>query len=181
MPSGASVHASCVLIGARAILIRGPSGCGKSRLALRLVQAHHAGGSSFARLIGDDRIHLGAAHGRLIARPAPALAGLIEVRGLGIRRMDYEPAAIVGLIVDLADERAERMPDVVASRIVIEGVAVPRISLPPACDPLVVIEAYLKSMVAEPGATGARGAIPHISDPADASAMISFRTGTVTR
>ncbi len=36
---GASVHASAVLVGARAVLIRGPAGAGKSRLALDLLTA----------------------------------------------------------------------------------------------------------------------------------------------
>ena len=64
----------------------------------------------FARLVGDDRIALAAAHGRLLARPAQALAGLIEVRGLGIRRLAHEPVAVVGLVVDLAGPEAERLP-----------------------------------------------------------------------
>ena len=81
------MHASAVLVGARAVLIRGPSGAGKSRLALELIQAAQAGGLLFARLVGDDRVHLEAAGGRLLVRPAQALAGLIEVRGLGIVRL----------------------------------------------------------------------------------------------
>ena len=56
----------------------------------------HRGGAQpgllrFARLVGDDRVHRRAAGGRLLVRPAPALAGLIEVRGLGIRRLAHEP------------------------------------------------------------------------------------------
>ncbi len=49
-------------------------------------------------------------HGRLLVRPAEAIAGLIEVRGLGIRRLAYEPVAVVGLVVDLAVADAERLP-----------------------------------------------------------------------
>jgi len=84
-----TVHASAVLAGARAVLIRGPAGSGKSQLALALIQAAETGLLRFARLVGDDRVHLEARHGRLIVRPAAALAGLIEVRGLGIRRLDH--------------------------------------------------------------------------------------------
>src|ERR1700681_129941 len=108
--TNATVHASAVLAGARAILIRGPAGAGKSRLALGLIQAAQCGLLSFARLVGDDRLELAASHGRLLARPAQALAGLIEVRGVGIRRVDYEPVAVVGLVVDLAVAEAERLP-----------------------------------------------------------------------
>jgi len=85
-----SIHASAVLIGARAALIQGPSGSGKSRLALALLQAAGQGLIPFARLVADDRAHVEAVHGRLLVRPAAALAGLIEVRGLGIRRRVLE-------------------------------------------------------------------------------------------
>ena len=65
----------------------------------------------FARLVADDRAHVEAVHGRLLVRPAPALAGLIEVRGLGIRRVPHEPLAVVGLVVELGQPDAERLPD----------------------------------------------------------------------
>ena len=78
-----TVHASAVLIGARAVLIRGPSAAGKSRLALCLLLAAQSGLLPFARLVGDDRLHLEVHHERLLVRPPAALAGLIEVRGLG--------------------------------------------------------------------------------------------------
>ncbi len=81
----ATVHASAVLVGARAVLIRGPSGAGKSRLALDLIEAAARGRVRFARLVGDDRVHLEAwPAGFWCARPT-RLAGLIEVRGAGIR------------------------------------------------------------------------------------------------
>ena len=87
----ATIHASAVLTGARAVLIRGPSGAGKSRLALDLIEAGRAGVLRFARLVGDDRVHVQTAAGRLLVRPAETLAGLIEVRGLGVLRLPYEP------------------------------------------------------------------------------------------
>ncbi|MGB6965971.1 MAG: serine kinase, partial [Xanthobacteraceae bacterium] len=67
-----TVHASAVLVGARAVLIRGPSGAGKSRLALDLIEAGQSGRLLFTRLLGDDRVHLQNAGGRLLARPAEA-------------------------------------------------------------------------------------------------------------
>ena len=48
--------------------------------------------------------------GRLLVRPAEHFAGLIEVRGLGLRRVPFEPVAVVGLVVDLAAADAERLP-----------------------------------------------------------------------
>ena len=81
------MHASAVLAGSRATLIRGPSGSGKSRLALALIDAAVTGQIRFARLVADDRVEVTASHGRLLLRPPPALAGLIEVRSLGVRHV----------------------------------------------------------------------------------------------
>ena len=105
MTQGASVHASAVLVGDRAVLIRGPSGAGKSRLAFDLILAGRAGQLPPAVLVGDDRVHLDTVDGQLWVRPARELAGLIEIRGLGIRRCDFAIKAIVGIVVDLAAER----------------------------------------------------------------------------
>ena len=96
-----TIHASAVLVGARAVLIRGAAGAGKSSLAFALISAGEARPFRFARLVGDDRVHVEVAHGRLLVRPHATLAGLIEVRGLGIRRLPFEPVAAVGLVVDL--------------------------------------------------------------------------------
>jgi HPr kinase/phosphorylase len=129
-PTMTTIHASAVLIGRKAVLIRGASGSGKSRLALALVEAGRTGAGAlpFARLVGDDRVHIEARHGRLLVRPAPELAGLIEVRGLGIRRLPYEPLAAVGLIVDLGAPAA-RMPPPEAATAQIEGIALPRLAV----------------------------------------------------
>ena len=123
----ASVHASAVLVGDRAVLIRGPSGAGKSRLAFDLILAGRAGQLPPAILVGDDRVHLDTVAGQLWVRPAPELAGLIEIRGLGIRRCDFAGEAIVGLVVDLAAADAERLPPPEALAIRLNGVLIPRI------------------------------------------------------
>ena len=123
-----TIHASAVLVGTRAVLIRGPSGSGKSRLALELIAAAQSGPPRFARLVGDDRVHVEAAHGRLLVRPAAALAGLIEVRGVGIRKLPYEPSAVVGLVVDLAAQ-AERLPQADQQRTELEGVGLARLAV----------------------------------------------------
>jgi HPr kinase/phosphorylase len=125
-----TIHASAVLVGARAVLIRGPSGSGKSSLAYELISA--AGGAlRFARLVADDRAEVEPAAGRLLVRPAPALAGLIEVRGLGIRRLPHEPVAVVGLVVDLRAADAQRLPAPEQARITINGIALARLAIPP--------------------------------------------------
>src|ERR1700753_4417747 len=97
-----SVHASAVKVGERAVLIRGPSGSGKSRLAFDLVLAGRSGQLPPAVLVADDRVRLDTAGGELLVHGVPELAGLIEIRGLGIRRCDFVSGAVVGLVVDLA-------------------------------------------------------------------------------
>jgi len=141
----ASVHASAVLAGRSAILIRGPAGAGKSRLAMAVIQAAKCGLIAFARLVADDRVELTSAHGRLLARSAKALAGLIEVRGLGIRRLDYEPVAVIGLVVDLAISEAERLPREVERQIVIAGIRLPRLAVAMGADPLPMVLAFHSS------------------------------------
>jgi serine kinase of HPr protein (carbohydrate metabolism regulator) len=127
MSPAATVHASAVQAGDVGILIRGPSGSGKSRLAFDLIVAGRAGQIPPTRLVGDDRLLLGAESGRAVVRPAAQLEGLIEVRGLGIRRCDFVAQATVGLVVDLAAQDAARMPEPDALVAAIYGIKVPRI------------------------------------------------------
>ncbi len=129
--SPSTVHATALIVGHRGILIRGPSGSGKSRLALSLLQS---AGSGFVRLVGDDRIHLAAVNGRLLMRPATALAGLIELRGLGIVRLPFEPVAVAHLVVDLAVPDAARIPDPAAQSVEIAGVRLARLPVAPGGD-----------------------------------------------
>ncbi len=127
-PAGsASVHASAVRVGTHAVLVRGPSGSGKSRLALDLILAGRSQQVPPTTLVGDDRVHLDTVDGKLTVRPSRELAGLIEVRGLGIRRCDFVSEAIVGLVVDLGAPDAERLPPSEALLTQIFGVWIPRI------------------------------------------------------
>jgi HPr kinase/phosphorylase len=143
----ATIHASAVLTGARAVLIRGVSGAGKSRLALDLIEAGRSGASRFARLVGDDRVHVQATGGRLLVRPAEALAGLLEVRGLGILRLPYEPSAVAGLVVDLGAD-AERLPGAGERRAEIQGISLPRLAVADGKGALRAVLAVLTSSAA---------------------------------
>lgn len=143
--TSATVHASAVLVGARAVLIRGPSGAGKSRLAYELIEAGRHDGLGFARLVGDDRVHLEAAGGRLLVRPAEALAGLLEIRGLGLIRLDHEPAAVVGLVVDLHAADAERLPAPDRQNTEISGIVLPRLAVAAGASALPAVFAHLMS------------------------------------
>jgi HPr kinase/phosphorylase len=149
----ASVHASAVLVGDRAVLIRGPSGAGKSRLAFDLILAARAGQIPAALLVGDDRVHLEMDQGHLVVRPARELAGLIEIRGLGIRRCDFAGEAIVGLVVDLCATDAERLPSAEALVGQVSGVMIPRIPIGPgyAALPLVIAALTMTASSCSPG------------------------------
>jgi serine kinase of HPr protein (carbohydrate metabolism regulator) len=139
-----SIHASAVLVGDRAVLIRGPSGSGKSRLVFDLILAAQAGQLPEAMLVADDRAFLDMTDdGQLRVRPVPELVGLLEIRGLGIRRLDCATAAIVGLVVDLDAHDAARLPDAEAMRIRLHDVEIPRIPVGSGFSPLPLVVAHL--------------------------------------
>ena len=114
-------QASCVAIGGRALLIEGPPGSGKSSLALMLIDRG-------AKLVGDDGVLLEVRDGRLWALPPPNIAGLIEIRNVGIARLPAGEAP-VALVVRL-DPAAARQPES-AEHIVLAGMSVPLIRLWP--------------------------------------------------
>ena len=120
MVSSETLHASCVAIDGRAVLIEGRSGSGKSDLALRLIDRG-------ARLVSDDYTMVVRERDRLLAQPPATIAGRIEVRGIGIVEMPHAERIAVALVVSLADE-VERMPAEDATR-TIAGIAVPSIAL----------------------------------------------------
>jgi HPr kinase/phosphorylase len=164
---GASVHASAVLVGNRAVLIRGASGSGKSRLAFDLILAGRAGQIPAAVLVGDDRVHLSASQGQLMVRPARELAGLIEIRGLGIRRCEFADEGIVGLVVDLAATDAERLPPFEALQTHISGIKIPRIPVGIGFAALPLVSAALtmtaSSPSSQPSADCSKGIGNHIT------------------
>ncbi len=93
--------------------------------------------------MADDRVQLEAHAGRLLVRPARQLAGLIEIRGLGIRRLPYEPVAVVGLLIDLAAADAGRLPARAAAETALEGVALPRLAVAAGMAALPLVLAFL--------------------------------------
>jgi len=105
------VHASCVAIDGFAVVLRGPSGSGKSDLALRLID----GG---AALVSDDQTEIVRRGDRLLARPPGALAGLLEVRGLGIVRLPHLAEASIALVADLVPgAEVERLPEPLSTKL----------------------------------------------------------------
>lgn len=97
------LHASCVAIGGRAVLIVGPSGAGKSDLALRLIDRG-------AVLVADDQVRLTAVDSRLLAEVPETIAGKLEARGIGIIAMAYQSPVPVALLIDIAGP-IDRMPE----------------------------------------------------------------------
>jgi HPr kinase/phosphorylase len=142
-----TIHASAVLVGAKAVLIRGPSGAGKSSLAWELIQAATNGRLRFARLVADDRAYIEAHMGRLLVRPAAALEGLIEIRGLGIRRLPYESVAVVESVVNLGEE-GQRYPDTQTTITPIRSIKLPQLKIPAAAPPFPAVLAFLTTSAA---------------------------------
>jgi serine kinase of HPr protein (carbohydrate metabolism regulator) len=118
--SSETVHASCVAIAGRAILIGGRSGAGKSDLALRLIDRG-------ARLVSDDYTILRRSDGRAIASAPATILGRIEVRGIGLVEREAVQQVPVALFVDL-DNEPERLPGPGESRM-LAGVAIPVVRL----------------------------------------------------
>ncbi len=119
----ALLHGTCIEVRGTGVLVRGPSGSGKSDLALRLIDRG-------ARLVADDQVEVTASGDRLIAAAPEALAGMLEVRGLGIVAVETVASARLDLVVDLvAAEQVERMPK--DEPVTIEGIAVALLRLAP--------------------------------------------------
>jgi len=110
------LHATCVAIGEHAVLLIGASGSGKSDLALRLIDRG-------AVLVSDDQTVLTLTDGVLIAAPPATIAGLIEVRGIGIVPLPRRADVAVALAVRLG-EPVVRMPEAALSE-TINGIAIP--------------------------------------------------------
>jgi HPr kinase/phosphorylase len=163
MTAVASVHASAVLVGERAVLIRGPSGAGKSRLAFDLILAGRSGQIPACLLVGDDRVHLDTAGGQIVVRPRSELAGLIEIRGLGIRQCAFAGEAIVGLVVDLSAADAERLPPPDALTTQIYGIEIPRIPVPIEFNPLPLVLAALTMTASSSANDCSKGIGNHMS------------------
>lgn len=121
-----TIHATCVVLGPAGVLIRGPAGAGKSLLAWTLIEHEREAGRP-AALVADDRVHLRRDGMRLLATPPDSLAGMIELRGIGIVAVTHRPEAAVALVVDLVTADAPRLPTASERTAEIDGLALPRL------------------------------------------------------
>jgi len=128
-----TVHATAVSISGEAVLIRGEPGAGKSTLALELIEMPGSGLADamlHARLISDDQTDLTTDGGRIWCSAPPALAGLLEVRGLGIVKVPAAGPTALKLIVDLVPgHEAPRLPEPNDQTTVLLGTPIPLIRL----------------------------------------------------
>jgi serine kinase of HPr protein (carbohydrate metabolism regulator) len=139
------IHATAIALDGRAALILGPPGAGKSDLALRCILqgAWIDGRHCLATLVADDQVIVDPSGGGLVARAHDAIAGQIEVRGLGIVEVPNVPAAEIGLAVELVASAAiERLPEPGATWPLL-GVEVPLLRVAP-----FETSAHLKVMLA---------------------------------
>lgn len=118
--SSETVHASCVAIDGRAVLITGASGSGKSDLSLRLLDRGFA-------LVSDDQTIVKKVGARLCAAAPPTIRGKLEIRGVGIVEMSHVDDQPVALVVELTSD-IQRLPDDSRERLIL-GVPVPLISI----------------------------------------------------
>ncbi|WP_227307509.1 HPr kinase/phosphorylase [Acidisoma cellulosilyticum] len=95
------MHASCAARDGLGIVLTGEPGSGKSDLLLRLLDRGFD-------LVADDQVAIGEDG---MARPPETLAGLIEVRGLGIMRFPFVESARPVLVAQLAHRTPPRLPE----------------------------------------------------------------------
>ena len=108
------VHGTAIAAGGQAVLILGPSGAGKSDLALRAITTPfiHEGHAVVFRLVADDQVSIERVEDSLVASPPPAIAGKLEMRGMGIVDMPFEPHANLVCAVRLRPvDEIDRLPD----------------------------------------------------------------------
>jgi serine kinase of HPr protein (carbohydrate metabolism regulator) len=135
MHEEALIHGTCLALGDDGVLLLGAPGSGKSDLALRLIDAAGMGLSGVARsarLVADDQVAIRRADGRLIASAPQALAGKLEIRGIGIVDIAPQANAALRLAVRLTPAaEIERLPDLSQARMEILGIAIPLVLIDP--------------------------------------------------
>lgn len=117
------LRGTCVVVEGQGVLLQGPSGVGKSDLALRLLE-------NGCKLVADDYVRIDVENSDLVARSPPTIAGLLEVRGLGVLSVPFaERAPLKAVVACVASEMVPRLPE--RQFVTIRGVSLPRFALAP--------------------------------------------------
>jgi serine kinase of HPr protein (carbohydrate metabolism regulator) len=128
-----SIHGTVVAIGGSGVLLRGAPGSGKSSLALRLIDCPGYGlGAVLLRtlLVADDQVEISKTPEGLVAQAPAALAGLLEIRGVGIVKAPHQAEVLLRLVVDLEPAAAiARMPEAPEIETQVMGVTLKRLKL----------------------------------------------------
>lgn len=120
---GTLMYGTVVALGDWGVMLRGRSGSGKSDLALRLI-------GEGAQLVADDQVHLNLSGGLVYACAPASIAGLLEVRGVGLTAFPTRSKAPLALIINLtARKDVPRLPD--AKTVDILGLDLPELDLYP--------------------------------------------------
>src|SRR4029434_1897121 len=124
------VHGTCVAFGRRAVLLRGEPGAGKSDLAFRFLALPPHDDARPILVAHDQLFRASDESDALIASPPPALAGKIEVRGIGIVELPFLRQVALHLVCDLVEaEDVPRMAPEPWERTEIAGIALPALKL----------------------------------------------------
>ncbi len=121
-----TLHANCLILGNKGVLLKGESASGKSALTLALVERASWSGN-YGCLVSDDYTELFLKQKKLYGRAPEKLRGGIEIRGAGLYRMAFEPEVVINFVVSLSKE-AKRFPE--GEKITYCGIEVPLYVLP---------------------------------------------------
>lgn len=110
------LHATCVAVEGKGLLIVGPSSSGKSSIALEMMACG-------AMLVSDDRCELVVRDGKLFASAPQPISGQIEARGIGILNAEIRSQAQVVALLDMEEIETERLPE--SRTRIIRGVEIP--------------------------------------------------------
>lgn len=113
------MHGTCIALDGKAAILRGPSGAGKSDLALRFIHTPVLTATAdqmYCRLkrqlVTDDQVLLSREHTKIIAKPPKTIAGVMEIRGVGLVSIPYSSSAELCAVVDLVNSHeVQRLPE----------------------------------------------------------------------
>lgn len=98
------IHGSAVAFAGAGVLITGAPGSGKSSLALSLI-------AKGAVLVADDAVDLACLAGRISMHCPEPIKSMIEVRGIGLIKVNTCDTAALDFLVDMDQIETQRLPE----------------------------------------------------------------------